>query len=80
LDKEELDFGRFTVDSTFEDRMRSGWVLAYGAAICASWAEIVDAIELDLSSTGKRWNSSRQIIADRQQNRSKLPPLQLRTE
>jgi mannan endo-1,6-alpha-mannosidase len=33
--------------------MRRGRVLAYGAAICASWGGMVDAIDLDLTSTGK---------------------------
>jgi hypothetical protein len=42
--------------------MRRGKVLAYWAAICASWAEIVNAIELDLTSTGKWWHYSRQIM------------------
>jgi mannan endo-1,6-alpha-mannosidase len=34
--------------------MRGRSALAYGAAICASWGGIVGAIDLDLTSTGKR--------------------------
>ena len=41
----------YTTRLALIERMRGGKALAYGAAICASWTQVVDAVALDIADT-----------------------------